>query len=132
MSDLLMDIGTNDLQVTNGDLSLATGDTAIQQDLQQTLQVWLGEWFLDTTVGIAYRQQILVKNPNMSIVQDDIINAATGVPGIVQVIDVSFNYSATNRSLSVSVVAQTSTGQTVKASAQITTPTNSTIEGTPT
>jgi hypothetical protein len=127
-----MNIETNDLQVTNGDLSLATGDVAIQQDLQQTLQVWLGEWFLDTTQGIAFRQQILVKNPNMDVVQDDIINAALGVTGVTQILNTVFNYSATNRSLSVEVEAQTSTGQTIVAQAQITTPINFTIEGTPT
>lgn len=126
-----MDLSTNDLLVTNGDLSLVTGSDAIAQDLQQTMQVWAGEWFLDTTVGIPYRQQILVKNPNMDVVQADLVNAAAAVPGIIQIISVEFTYSSTNRSLSVSIEAQASNGQTVTANVQINAPTNGTIEGTP-
>lgn len=131
MSDLTMDIATNDLLVTNGDLSLVTGDDAIEQDLQQTLQVWLGEWFLDNTVGIPYRQQILVKNPNMDLVQADLINAATNVSGVIQVLDISFDYSPNGRSLLLEVSVQVSSGETVTASANIGTPTPGTIEGTP-
>lgn len=131
MSDFLMDATTNDLVITDGDLSIASGDDAIRQDLQQTLQTFLGEWFLDTTVGVPYKQQILVKNPNMDIVQADLINAASGVAGITQILDFSFDYSATNRSLSVSIEAQTSNGQRIVAQAQVGTLLNATIEGTP-
>ena len=126
-----MNFTTNDLQITNGDLSLATGETAIQQDLQQTLQVWLGEWFLNTMIGVPYRQQILVKNPNLDIVQADIINAATGVPGITQVIDFSLNYTPGNRSIQISIVAQTSNGETIQTQTQVGIPLQGTIEGTP-
>lgn len=132
MSDLLMDLDTNDLKIINGDLSIVTGTDAIAQDLQQTLQVWLGEWFLDTTKGIAYRQQILVKNPNMDIVQADLINAAAAVPGVTQILDSSFSYGASNRSLTVSIAVQDSNGQVIQTAATIGTPTGGTIEGTPT
>lgn len=43
MSDLAMSPDSNDLLYQNGDLSLVTGTAAIQQDLQQVLQVWAGE-----------------------------------------------------------------------------------------
>jgi hypothetical protein len=130
MNDLAMNLETNDLDIVNGDLYLATGSDGIAQDLQQTLQFWLGEWFLDTTFGIPFKQQILIKNPNIDIVQADIINAAAGVSGVTQILDVSFNYSNTNRTFSVSMVAQTSNGQSVEVQAQITLPVNATIEGT--
>jgi hypothetical protein len=132
MSDLMMDLETNDLEITDGDLSIVDGTAAITQDLQQTLQVWLGEWFLDTTVGVPYRQQILVKNPNMDIVQADLINAAAAVYGVEQILDSSFEYDNSNRSLSVEIVAMDSNGQTIQAQTQIGTPLNGTIEGTPT
>jgi hypothetical protein len=131
MSDLQMDIDTNDLQITSGDLSLATGTTAIQQRLQQALQLWLGEWFLDTTVGVPYKQQILVKNPNIDLVQADLVAAASDVPGIIQITDFSLEYSATNRSVSVYIEAQDSNGQTITAQANVGTNTTGTIEGTP-
>jgi hypothetical protein len=126
-----MDIDTNDLQITSGDLSLATGSTAIQQALQQALQLWLGEWFLDTTRGVPYKQQILIKNPNIDVVQADLIATATSVPGIQQILDFSLIYGSTDRSVSVSIVAQDSNGQTIQAQANVGTNTTATIEGTP-
>ncbi len=130
MSDLTMDLSTNDLLVTNGDLSLVSGVDAITQDLQQSLQVWAGEWFLDTTVGIPYRQQILVKNPNLDLVQADLVNAALSVPGITEVTSFTFNYDSTNRSITVQIEANTSSGQTITAQTQVSVLTNATIEGT--
>jgi hypothetical protein len=130
MSDLTMNLLTNDLQV-DGDLSMVRGEDAIVQDLQQTLQVWLGEWFLDTTVGIPFKQDILVKNPNLDVVNGDIVNAASNVPGVTQIIGVSFDYSNQNRTFSITVQAEISNGQVVQTQAKVSLPTQGTIEGTP-
>lgn len=127
-----MDIETNDLAIVSGDLGIATGVTAIQQDLQQTLQLWLGEWFLDTTVGVPYRQQILVKNPSIDLVQADLINAALDVRGVVEIIDFSIEYDSTNRAASVFMSAKTSNGQVIKAQADVGTSSNKTIQGSAT
>jgi hypothetical protein len=132
MSDIAMNLETNDLDIINGDLYLVTGSDAIAQDLQQTLQLWLGEWFLDTTKGVPFKQHILIKNPNIDIVQADLITAAASVSGVTQILDVQFNYSNVNRTFSASMVAQTSNGQAVTVQAQVTLPVNATIEGTPT
>jgi len=131
MSDLAMDLDTNDLLIENGDISIVDGSDAIAQDLQQTLQVWYGEWFLDTTVGIPFRQQVLIKNPNLDVIQAILLNAAANVPGVVQVNEIDFNYTNQNRTLDVTIVAQDSTGATLVSQPQITLPTNQTIQGTP-
>jgi len=131
MTDLTMDFHTNDLLITNGDLSLISGQDAIAQDLQQRLQVWLGEWFLDTAFGVPYRQQILIKNPNMDIVQADLIATITATPGVTQVLDFEFTYSTVGRTLNVSTVVQTSNGQTIQVQANINSQVSvGTIEGT--
>lgn len=131
MSDLAMDLDTNDLDVVNGDLYLVTGSDAIAQDWQQCLQMWLGEWFLDTTQGIPYRQQILIKNPNIDLVQADLVNASLNVPGITEITSFNYTYDSGNRGLSVTMNATDSNGQTITAQASVSVPINSTIEGTP-
>lgn len=131
MSDLAMDLVTNDLLIKDGDMSLVTGDAAIAQDLQQRLQIWLGEWFLDTTKGLPFKQQILVKNPNLDVVQADFVQAILDTPGVSQILDFNFDYTSQNRSLAIFVVAQTTNGQTITAQAQISPPALPTIEGTP-
>jgi hypothetical protein len=126
-----MSLATNDLQITNGDLSLVTGSDAIAQDLQQRLQSWLGEWFLDTTWGIPFKQQILVKNPNLDLIQADILLATTDTPGVVQVTDFDFIYDNNARSLSVKLTVQDSNGQNLSSQVTIAPPNQPTIEGTP-
>jgi hypothetical protein len=125
-----MNLVTNDLQITDGDLSLVTGSDAIAQDLQQRLQSWLGEWFLDTTWGIPFKQQILVKNPNLDLIQADILLATTDTPGVVQVTDFNFVYDNNARSLSVKLTVQDSNGQNLDSQVTIAPPNQPTIEGT--
>ena len=108
------------------------GSDDILQNLQQTLQLWLGEWFLDTTVGIPYRQQILVKSPNLDVIQADLVNAALDVPGVTSIVDYSVNFDSTGRSLTVSMSVQDSNGQTITAQASISQPIQPSIQGTPT
>lgn len=130
MSDLAMDLSTNDLLISNGDLSIVDGTDAIAQDLQQTLQVWLGEWFLDTSVGIPFKQQILVKNPVIDLVQADIINAAQAVPGIVEIQEISMDYDNANRAITINLVAMDSNGEVITTQVPVSMPTNQTIQGT--
>lgn len=119
MSDLRMDVDTNDLLIKDGDLSLATATDAIQQDLQQTMQLYLGEWFLDTSKGIPYRQLILVKNPNLDVIQALLVNAARSVNGVTDVTAFKYDYDNKTRTLSVTLTAQTTTGDVIKAQASI-------------
>lgn len=131
MSDLKMDLDTNDLLVENGDLSMVSGSDAIVQDWQQTMQLWFGEWFLDTTKGIHYKQQILVKNPNLDTIQAELVSASLEVPGIQEIIDFNFEYDSINRSLEVFMTGKDSNGQTIEGQASVSVPTDATIQGTP-
>lgn len=50
----------NDLVISNGDLVMTTKRSEIcKQSLGITLHTWQGEWFLDTTFGVPYLQQII-------------------------------------------------------------------------
>jgi hypothetical protein len=131
MSDLGMNLLTNDIQLQNNDLYLVTGSDAIAQDLQQSLQVWLGEWFLDTTVGVPYLQQILVKNPNLDLIHADLVNAALAVDGVEQITSLTFEFDSVNRALSVNFEGIDSMNETLSVQTSVGVLTNATIEGTP-
>jgi hypothetical protein len=131
MSDLGMNLLTNDIQLQNNDLYLVTGSDAIAQDLQQSLQVWLGEWFLDTTVGVPYLQQILVKNPNLDLIHADLVNAALAVDGVEQITSLTFEFDSVNRNLSVNFQGIDSMNETLSVQTSVGALTNATIEGTP-
>jgi hypothetical protein len=119
MSDFLMDPNTNEMVIRNGDLVMARGDAAILQDCMQQLQLYLGEWFLDTTQGIPYRQIILVKNPNLDLVQATLQSRILAVNGVTDLLSFSFNFSGKTRGLSVAFSARTTNGTVIKAQSQV-------------
>lgn len=67
-----------------GDFILTSGSEAVAQDLMQRLQFFLGEWFLDVTLGIPYFEQIFVKNPNLPNLEALLINQILSTPGVIR------------------------------------------------
>lgn len=116
MSDIALDLNPasptfNDVVVVNGDLVL-TVDTisAIQQHIVQRLRIYLGEWFLDTDIGLPFFQQILIKNPDQSKIDGLFLNQILGTPGVIAVTNYSFSVDFSLRVLTVSFSAQTTSG----------------------
>jgi hypothetical protein len=113
MSDIELDLVTNDMKLTGGDISIVTLDAAIRQRLLQTLRLFLGEWFLDTSAGVPYYQSILVKNPNLDVVQASIKNAILSTPGITELLSFNFNYDAVQRKVTMDFDAKSTNGTTI-------------------
>lgn len=78
-----------------------------QIKLQDEFQLGLGEWFIDTTQGIPYVQQILgQKNPNITNIRALFRTVILNTPGIVSVQEIrvflnsarqfSYTFSATD------------------------------------
>jgi hypothetical protein len=89
--DFLMD-NTFALAVVNGDLAVAGGASiaanlqAVKQGIQVRVRLFLGEYFLDETVGVDWIGQILVKNPDPIVIRELIRTAIASTPDVVQVI----------------------------------------------
>jgi len=62
MSSFLLD-QNGDLDISGNHLTLTDGIEAIRQHLKVKFQIFLGEWFLDESVGVPYFQQIFVLHP---------------------------------------------------------------------
>ena len=115
MSDIglnqnLADPNYGDLLISNGDLVIVTGLTEIQQNVLQNVRTFLGEWFLDNTVGVPYFQQILVKNPDQGKVDALIQNAILSTPGIVQLLSYASSINTQSRSISIQFKALSTSG----------------------
>jgi hypothetical protein len=109
MADITLD-DDGDIFIDVDDLVLTSGIDGIVQHLRQRLRMFLGEWFLDLRRGVAYFQQILLKNPNPSIVDSVLKKEIINTPGILQLTFFDMSLS-NNRELTVSFKALTQEGE---------------------
>jgi hypothetical protein len=95
-----------------GDFPMVSGTDQILQNVLQTLGVYLGEWFLDNTLGLGYYQTVFIKNPNQAAINAMFISALLGVPGVQSILSFSsqINSTTASRSMSVKFRLQTISG----------------------
>lgn len=99
--DLILDAESWDLAIDNGDFIMADGATRIAQQILITLKFWLGEWFLDTSEGIPYFEEILVKNPNLAHVRQIFTEKISEIEGVNSIDLLELDYDAKSRTLAV-------------------------------
>ena len=118
MSDLTLD-STGDLFLDEIDLVLNSGQEAIQQHMSQRLRTFVGEWFLNLTVGVPYYQQILVKNPDPVIVDSVLKKEIIDTPGTKRLLDFDLDVDTTSRLLTLAFKAETIEGSVINFSEEI-------------
>lgn len=103
----------NDLVLSpTGDLQLTNGVQAIKQAISQSLRSFLGGWFLDTSYGLPYFDELL-GSKNQSLTpnfESRIQNAILGVPGVEGLLSWSATFDRASRSLAISFSAQVAGG----------------------
>jgi hypothetical protein len=90
-----------DIVITNGDTPLVDGKLAILQDVLTALKTFKGECFMNTSIGIDYFGQILVKNPKQDVIDAILINAIVQVPGVTQLNKYGFASNFLTRQLTI-------------------------------
>jgi len=97
----------NDLAVENFDLVLIDGIEQIRQRLKIRLQFFIGEWYLDTTLGVRFYQDVLVKNPQLTKLQSLFKATIMGTIGVTQLTAFDLSVDNKNRSMSLSFTVNT-------------------------
>lgn len=108
--DLAMNIATNDLTLKNNDLMLIDNAERVAQQIQITLQFWLGEWFLDTSEGVPYLEHVLVKNPNENHIRQILTEKILSVEGVNSVTSMTLTLERIRRFLTVEYEVDTTYG----------------------
>jgi len=107
------------------DLVLCDGRVQVAQDLHTRFGTWAGEWFLDLRAGVRYREDVLVKAPNIAIVEAMFRRLIVSTPGVTGVVEFGIEYERAERRLDVQFVALTpwgnlhAVGQSVGASVML-------------
>jgi len=108
--DLELQSGSDDLKITDGNLSLVDGTASIIQHLRIRLRFFLGEWFLDERIGIPYFERVLKKNPNRAVVIATIRKVIISTPGVTAITDFDLSIDTATRIGQVSFKATTDAG----------------------
>lgn len=83
---------------------------AIAQFVRTRLMSWTEEWFLNLEYGMPYRESILVKAPNLSIVGAIIKSEVVTVPGVLRIVEYISTFNRTFRTFSAQLTVQTEDG----------------------
>ena len=98
----LLDQMIHDLVLFDGQIQLTGG---LAQRIDCYLRTFLGEWWADPTLGVPYFQEILKKNPDISVVRQAILSVILQVPGVVSVPSLTVDLDRATRRMSVSFEA---------------------------
>lgn len=92
------------------DMVLVDGTAAIAQDITIRLQTFLGEWFLDTRIGIPYFQKVLGQKPRLIALKGLFRKAILTTSGVISISDFTLNFTGATRTLDVSFTCQSDSG----------------------
>jgi len=105
---------TGDSTIFSGNtMFLVNSPAAVAQAISTRLKLWQGQWFLDTTLGMPWMQQVIGKH-TQSVRDAAIQNTILGTPGVNQI--VSYSSTLNGRALSVVCVVDTIYGPLTIAS----------------
>jgi hypothetical protein len=104
-ADLKVDLTTGDIVVTGGKLQTVSGMEYAIQHWVAALHLFEGEWYYNSLLGLPYKKQIFVKNPNMTVVRALFAETTRSVPLITAVHSMKLGLDTTKRIMTVEAVA---------------------------
>jgi hypothetical protein len=118
MPDLFLDLETDDILVDpQGKMRLTrTVEEEVRQLLRTRLRRFLGEWFLDTRLGVAYFRDVLVHAPNLSVIRALFSKEISETPGVANLKELRMVWDTPDRTLDVEFSVVLDTGEILELS----------------
>jgi len=110
LHDIALSAETHDLVIQNGDILLIDNAERVGQQIKIKLRSFLGEWFLDTTYGVPYWEDILIKNPSLDHIRNILRQQILSVTDVKSVTSLTLSLDKKTRSLTVSFECDTTYG----------------------
>jgi hypothetical protein len=115
--DIYLDSTNKDIEVQNLDLRLTTTQTEfIAQKIETVLLTFLREWWLNRTLGLPWFESILIKNPNIDLVNSLIQNEVLEIEEVIEIVDYENTYENDIRKMTISMAVKGSTGEIIEVS----------------
>lgn len=100
----------HDLLIKQHRLVLVEGSNQKAQQIKIALLTFLGEWFLDTSIGVPYFEQVLLKQVDKVKIENVFRQKIAAVKGVTRVLKVDTQIDRRNRLLVVNFEAETAAG----------------------
>lgn len=107
MYDLALNVKTNDLILSNGDLMIINNAERVAQQIRIKLKAFKEEWFLDNTFGVPYFESIFVKSPSEELIRNILRAQIKEVNDVESVDSLSLSIDNATRTLEVDFEAST-------------------------
>lgn len=91
-----------DMRFGYGAANFAEGDTAIKQKVSTRLLLYQGEWFLDTSAGTPWYQQVLGKPRSLPLIEAVIKQRILDTDGVESLLEFQTNLDKNSRILNIS------------------------------
>ncbi len=101
MKDFKIDPATWDLVVENGDFVMVEDADEVAQRVAVALKTHRGEWLFDTDLGLPYREEIMVRNPDTERITGLIRALITGIEDVTGLTQLNLDYNGTQRTMQV-------------------------------
>lgn len=110
MYDIKLDSGTHDLVIYDYDLQVIESVDRVVQNIKIRLLHIYKEWYLDTTLGVPYFEEILVKDPDIPKIESIIIDTILKTRNVNQLLSFDSFFNNANREYSVTFQVNTQFG----------------------
>lgn len=104
--DLALHEDTHDLYFEDGQIATVDGPKLFAQQLRVRLRRQLGEWDWDLEKGIPYREEILVRNPDVAVVSAHFQSEILGTPGAIRLESFELEFADQAMTLEFEVVTE--------------------------
>jgi hypothetical protein len=110
MIDLKLETDFHDLDIVNYDLALVNEIDQIRQKLENRLQFFYGEWFLDNTQGVKLYETVFVKNPDLNLIASLFKSTILDTTDVNSILEYNQTYDPALRELNVDFKVDTRYG----------------------
>ena len=100
----------NDLFLENGHIATVDKGDQVIQHVRERLLTYQDEWFLDTSAGLPYFQEIFTKPVNAVLTESAIRNEILQTPDVEKLTSFEFSFDKSKRTLSIKFNAVTTFG----------------------
>jgi len=95
-------VGIHDLALAaDGNIDMVYDAEAVGQHARQRLMTYSGEWFLDTTAGVPWLQEIMGRQYNPALAEAVVKAEVMGTHGVTGIDDFSVSFARTTRDLQI-------------------------------